>query len=150
VLVDVFDRVLDGDDVAAPVAVDQIDQCRERGRLARSGGAGHQDQPLVPQRQVAQHRREAEVLDGRDLPRDHPQRHRGQPALGERVATDPGVLAPREREVVLVPAIPDAVLLRRQHLGEQEGRVLRRQHGGTLNGCHHAIDPEHRWQAGRQ
>ncbi len=46
------------------------------------------------------------VVGRGDRARDHPQRHRGQPALGERVAADPGVVAPGEGEVVLLAARP--------------------------------------------
>ena len=62
--------------------------------------------------EVAQHRRQAELGHRRDLPRDHPQRDRGEPALAERVAADPGVVAPGEREVVLVLDVPGLGLRR--------------------------------------
>ena len=41
-----FDRILDGEDVAEFVLVDVVDHRRQRGRLARAGRAGDQDQAL--------------------------------------------------------------------------------------------------------
>ena len=46
-LVHELDRILDREDVALHAAVDVIDHRRERGRLARAGLAGHQDQAVV-------------------------------------------------------------------------------------------------------
>src|SRR5881396_1752382 len=43
VLVGELDRVLDRDDVVVPVAVDEVDHRRERGRLAGAGDAGAED-----------------------------------------------------------------------------------------------------------
>jgi hypothetical protein len=40
VVVQILDRVLDGDDVPAGGAVDVVDHGRERGRLTATGGAG--------------------------------------------------------------------------------------------------------------
>ena len=45
VLVEELDRVLDRDDVLAPVRVDVIEDRRERRRLARPGRAGYEDEP---------------------------------------------------------------------------------------------------------
>ena len=47
VRVQVFDRVLDGDDVERLGLVDDLDQRRQRGGLARAGDAGDQHQPAV-------------------------------------------------------------------------------------------------------
>ena len=47
VRVDELDRVLDGEDVPARVLIAVVDQRGERGRLARAGGAGHQDQAAL-------------------------------------------------------------------------------------------------------
>ncbi len=55
VLVHDLDRVLDGDDVALSSAVDVIDHRRKRGRFARAGGAGHQNQAARFIGKVADH-----------------------------------------------------------------------------------------------
>ena len=46
-LVHELDRVLDREDVALHARVDVVDHRRERGRFARAGLAGHQDEPVV-------------------------------------------------------------------------------------------------------
>src|SRR3979409_557942 len=46
-LVHELDRVFDGEDVPLHAAVDVVDHGRERGGLARTGLAGHQDQSVV-------------------------------------------------------------------------------------------------------
>ena len=46
VVVDVLDRVLDGHDLGPAVAVDQVDDVVERGRLAVAGRAGDEDQAV--------------------------------------------------------------------------------------------------------
>ena len=43
-----LDRVFDRDDVVIDVVVDVVDHRRQRGRLARTGRTGHQDQPARP------------------------------------------------------------------------------------------------------
>ena len=53
VVVHVLDRVLDGEDVAGPLGVDLVDHRGERGRLARAGRPGDQDQALVQAGELA-------------------------------------------------------------------------------------------------
>ncbi len=45
VTVDELDRILDGDDMLMPLAVNFVDHGSERGGFARTGGAGDQNQP---------------------------------------------------------------------------------------------------------
>ena len=53
VLVQDLDRVLDGDDVDLAQRVDEVDHRRQRRRLARAGGPGHQHQAARLQGQLA-------------------------------------------------------------------------------------------------
>ena len=48
VLVDVLDRILDGDDVLAALGVDLVDHRRQRRRLAAAGRAGDEHQAARP------------------------------------------------------------------------------------------------------
>ena len=48
-----LDRVLDGDDVDLAVRVDVVDHAGERGGLAGTGRAGHQDQAARLERELA-------------------------------------------------------------------------------------------------
>src|SRR5438034_10183810 len=48
--------------VVVPVAVDEVDHRRERGRLAGAGDAGAEDEPAALHREVLEDRRQAEHL----------------------------------------------------------------------------------------
>ncbi len=65
----VLDRLLDGDDAVAARLVQDVDDHRQGGGLARPGGAGHDDQPIADIGQaLGQDGREAgplEIGDGR-------------------------------------------------------------------------------------
>src|SRR5262245_18161081 len=49
-----LDRILDGEDVLAPLLVDQVDQRGERRRLAAVRGSGDQQQSLVIVRELGE------------------------------------------------------------------------------------------------
>ena len=70
VLVHELDRFLDRDDVPREVLVDVIDQRRQRGRFAGAGRPGHQDQAAAQMAEFFHDRRNAELIEGRDLRRD--------------------------------------------------------------------------------
>ncbi|MCY1377882.1 hypothetical protein D9M69_654780 [compost metagenome] len=57
VAVDVFDRVLDGEDVAGVQLVAQVDHGRQRGGLASARGTDHQHQTPLLHHQIRQHGR---------------------------------------------------------------------------------------------
>jgi hypothetical protein len=58
-----LDRILDGDDVAAPRGIDVADHRGRRGRLSRPGGAGDQYQPTVLLGQLANSRWHVQVVE---------------------------------------------------------------------------------------
>jgi hypothetical protein len=62
-----LDRVLDREDVLGALAVDLVDQGRERRRLTGAGGAGDQHQPARAIGQRVERRRDAELLERLDL-----------------------------------------------------------------------------------
>jgi len=66
-LVDEFDGVFQGEDVLAPVLVEVIDQRRQGGRLARTGGPGHQHQAARQLGDTLEHRAQPEVFQALDL-----------------------------------------------------------------------------------
>jgi hypothetical protein len=99
VLVDVFDRVFDGDDVHGAVGVDPVDHRGKCRRLARPRRAGHEHQALLQLGEATHHFRRAEIFEGWDVPGDHSQGHGRCALLAERVPADARTLAPREREV---------------------------------------------------
>ncbi len=67
---DKFDRVFNGDDMPAGIAVTVIDQCRQRGRFARAGGADKQHQTVFFHDHVEQYRRQEQVLKARNIKLD--------------------------------------------------------------------------------
>ena len=127
-VVDVLDRVLDRQHVAVTLLVDGVDDRGERCRLTRPGGTGHQNEALLQLHELTHDLRKPEVVEGRDLARDHPQRERHGPALQEDVATHASKPLPVEGEVQLVDvrserlaagALEDCVEHRLRVLGRQ-------------------------------
>src|ERR671939_317808 len=55
------------------VAVDLVDQCRERRRLPGAGRAGDEDDPARLLGELVQRRRDPELLERLQLVRDHPE-----------------------------------------------------------------------------
>ena len=76
VLVDVLDRILDGEDVLVALGVDLVDHRRERRRLAAAGRAGDEHEAARPVGQRGEHRRQAQLAEGADLLGNQP----GRPA----------------------------------------------------------------------
>src|ERR1035438_7569357 len=66
VLMNEFDRVLDGDDLAAALAVDEVDHVIERRGLAGAGRPGDQDQPIGTARQFIDLWRQAQGFTSGD------------------------------------------------------------------------------------
>ena len=59
---DVFDRILQSDDMVVARAVDLIDQRCERGALSAANGAGHEDEAIVKFREQFQLLRKAQLI----------------------------------------------------------------------------------------
>jgi hypothetical protein len=66
-LVHELDRIFDGQNVAFAAQIHIVDHRRERGRLARAGLAGHQDQTVVHFAQVADRIRHIELIQRQRL-----------------------------------------------------------------------------------
>ena len=101
VLVQVLDRILDRDDVMRFLAVDEIDHRGERGALARTRRSGHQYQAARLLADIGYDRRQAELLEGRNPPRNQTQRAGNLAPLHEDVGTKAGHILEAEREVDL-------------------------------------------------
>ena len=65
VAVDVLDRVLDGDDVAGPVAVDVVEHRGQRRRLPRTGRSGDDDEAHGQVDEALDGRRDPELVEAR-------------------------------------------------------------------------------------
>jgi len=102
VLVDEFDRVLDGDDVPFGVLVAVADHRRQRGGFTGAGGADENHQAALGHRQVLDHRRQAQLVHVGNLGLDAAQHHAHQVALVKGAGPEPADAAGGNREVALV------------------------------------------------
>ena len=114
-LVHVLDRVLDGEDVHGAGLVDAGDDGGERGRLARAGGTGHQDEAARQPGHPLGHRGQSELLEGRDVGGDHAEGQRHLAPLVERAATEPGPIEPGHGEVHVEVLLEDILLILGEH-----------------------------------
>src|SRR5439155_9551322 len=101
VLVDVLDRILDGQNVAVPLRVDLVEQRRQRGRLAAAGRAGDEDEAARAIGERREDGRQAELAEGPDLLRNEPVHRAHRAALVEHVAPEAREAADAEREIEL-------------------------------------------------
>jgi hypothetical protein len=101
----VLDRILDREDVARVFDVALIDHRRQRGRLARAGGADHQDQPARLHDQVAEDIRQLQLVDAGDLALDRADHHADFAALLEHVDAEAAGFLHRQRHVQLEIAL---------------------------------------------
>jgi hypothetical protein len=74
-----LDRILDRDDVPLARAVDLVDERGERGRLARAGRSGAQEQPLALLAESREDAGKPEIVDAAHVRGNHAQR-RAHPA----------------------------------------------------------------------
>ena len=79
-----LDRILDRDDVLVARAVDVVEHRRERRRLARAGRAGDEHEAAVLLGEPLHARRQAQLLEARDVARDHAERERDRRRAGGR------------------------------------------------------------------
>jgi hypothetical protein len=75
----VFHRVFDGQDVPAAVLVAMIDHRRQRGGLARAGGADHQHDTALVHDDRLQHLRQPQFVAGEDAVVEVANHHAGVP-----------------------------------------------------------------------
>src|SRR5213594_25953 len=126
--VDELDRVFHRDDVPLELLVDLVDHRRERGALARPGGARHEHQAPRLLGQLRHHTRQSQLFEGPHVERDLPDHERHAAALLEAVAAEPRQVLDAEREVELVVDLePLLLVLREYRVGDRE-RVLGREH----------------------
>src|SRR6218665_535784 len=148
-LVHEFDRVFHRQDMAVLGFVQEIDHGRQRGRLARAGGAGHQHQPARLERQVGEDPRGVELLERQDFARNRAE-HGGHAAvLGEGVDAKARQAFDFKREVDLQKFLIDFAL------GVAHDVVHHGMHRLVVeridvDAPHVAVDPDHRRQTSRK
>jgi hypothetical protein len=96
VLVQVLDRVFDGDDILPAMGVDVIDHRGQRRGLAASGRSGHEHEPSLEQGDLFQHLGKEQLPDRLDIQGDDPQGNSDRPALLEDAPPEP----PEPRQAV--------------------------------------------------
>ncbi len=101
VRVQVFDRVLDRDDMAAAGPVDLVHEAGQGGGFTVARGAGHQDHAAAEIRQLHDHVRDMAVFRVRNAEGDHTAGHSQGAALAVGVAAETGQIPDREGEVVV-------------------------------------------------
>ena len=102
VLVHVFDRVFDGDDVTGRILVAVAHHRRQRGGFTGTGRADENDDAALGHRQLLDHRRQAQFLEGRNLRLDPAQHHADAVALVEARHTEAAHALRGNRELALV------------------------------------------------
>ncbi len=106
-----FDGVLDRDDVIGTIVITVVDHARERGRLARARGAGHQHQAARQHAQVAEDLRRRQVVQREDDRGNVAEHGAGAAVLVEGVDAEARELRDLEREVGLEELFVSLALL---------------------------------------
>src|SRR5262245_3110932 len=103
-LMDVFDRIFDADDVATRIFVAMPDHRSQRCRLTGAGCADEYDEATLRHRQRFDDRRQTEFRDFRNVHFDAAQHHADQVALIERADTKTSETTRVDRKVTFVIA----------------------------------------------
>ena len=98
-------RILDGEDVARTLLVDAVDHGRQRGALARTRWADHQNQPVRGVQQLGARGRSLQFLQRTNAIGNHPQCQRGKSPLAKGVGAEPAHSGQTEREVDLTTVV---------------------------------------------
>ena len=133
-LVHVFDRVLDRDDMVGSVFVAIAHHRRQRGRFTGTRAADEDHQAALDHRDVAQDRRQVEVLHLRNPGVDGPHHDADAPLLHEDVDAETADLGRADGEVGFVGGLEILPLLlvhdgARQFAGVRGGQALVRHRG---------------------
>ena len=118
-----LDRILDRHDVLAARAVDLVEHRRERRRLAGAGRAGDEDEAALLLREPGDAGREMEVVEARDLARDHAERERDRAALPEAVHAEARQARLRVREVEIAALVEELTAARHRDGDRVEHRL---------------------------
>ena len=120
-------RVLDGHDVAIAHLVAVPDHRGQGVRLARAGGAHHDDHAALGQREVLEHRGQLELLEGRDLGVDRAQHDADPVLLHERIDAEAADPAGADGEVHLLVGLELGGLLVVHQRARELDRMLTRE-----------------------
>src|SRR5688572_5292028 len=124
VVMDVLDRVLDGDDVPVAVLVAVADHRRERSGFPRARAAHHDDEAALGHDHVLEHRRQVQILELGYRRGDRPQHHADAPLLHEGAHAEAPDTARVDGEIALLGCLELLRLLVVHHGAGQLGGVL--------------------------
>ena len=147
VVVHVFDRIFDRDDVTMAVFVAVADHRGERRRFARAGTAHHDHQAALGHRHVFQNRRQPEVVHFRNRRGDRPQYDADPRLLHKGIDAEAPDARRVDGEVAFLGGFELLCLLVVHQRASQFLRVLRRQ-ALIRHGRHLAVELERRRKAG--
>ena len=142
VLVEVLDRVFDGDDVAGAGLVDRADERRHARGLAGTGRPAEQDQPLLARDQVAHRIRQPDLVERRDVGLHQTQRDRGLAALEEHVPAE--AIRPVRKGKVGVAVSLEAREIMVEQIAEVFAHEFVVDHAVAVDGRDGSVDAHHR------
>ena len=141
-LVDEFNRIFDGQDVAFEGVVEKVQHGGQRRGFSRAGRTGHQHKALFLVAKFPKDRRHAELFEGQDLGRNGPKHRRFAPALHEHVDPEAGDFSHLEREVAFVLFLEDLALGVVHHVEDHVVDLLLGQ-GGIVQFLELPVDAQH-------
>jgi len=146
--VEVFDRVLDGDDVLAAERVDVIDHGRKARRLAAPGRPGDQHEAPLEEGDLLQDLGQEQLADGLDLERDDAQGDgQGAPLVVD-AAAEPSEARQAVGQVDVEVLFQPLLLELRHHLVRELLAVRGGQPGISGQGRQRPVDADHGVVAG--
>jgi len=125
--VHILDRILDSDDVTIAVGVTMTDHGRQGGGLTRTRTADHEYQATLVHHDLLEHRRQFELLDGRDVGVDGTQHRAREPLLHEGIDAEASNTLGADGEVALLVGIEVAHLAIVHDRTHQDVGLLARQ-----------------------
>ena len=122
-LVEDLDRILDRDDVLVPRPVDVVEHRRERGRLSGARGAGAEDEAAMLFGQAGDAGRQAQLLEGGHVLRNHAEGERDRAALAKAVDAEARQVLGGVGDVELAVLVEEGKLGRDELRHDTENRV---------------------------
>ena len=141
VVVQIFDWILDRNDMLVPVHVDAVDDRGQRGRLARTRGPRDQYESPGSFGQFGHNRRQAQLLEAQDLEGNRSKGRRYVSPLHEDVSPKAGKILDPEGKIEFALLLEFMLLGIRQHRVAELLRIVRIQRR-NLERMQFAIDPQ--------
>ena len=145
-----LDRILDREDVLGAVAVDPVEQRRERGRLAGAGRAGDEHEAARLLAEVVELLGHPQLVERADPGGDLAERGADALALEVRVDAEAREARHGVREVELAPRLELLLLLGREDPVDEGARLVRGELLRVREALELPVHPHHRRRADRE